>query len=203
MRKVAISLESHETFVQKKRRRDRHAILTLALVFAVIAILFYAVGQASEPVKYETYTVQHGDRLWTIAQRYYPHEDTRISVDAIQKANGMKQADIEPGQQLQIPVTSRDGYRELKMEATAYCLRGNRTKCGTWPATRKTVAVDPDVIPLGTELVIDGEPGYVAEDTGKLIKGNKMDIYMNDRDAALQFGRQMVTVRLEADANAS
>jgi len=50
-------------------------------------------------------------------------------------------------------------------EATAYCYTGNRTATGTWPS-RGTIAVDPEVIPLGTRLHIEGYGEGIAEDTG-------------------------------------
>ena len=49
------------------------------------------------------------------------------------------------------------------------------TASGTAPQQGRTVAVDPDVIPLGTELTIDGAAGYIAEDTGSGIAGNTLD----------------------------
>ena len=62
------------------------------------------------------------------------------------------------------------------------------------------VAVDPRVIPLGTRLYIvsqDGQYVYgycVAEDTGGLIKGNKVDLYFNTWDECIQFGYRPVTI---------
>jgi 3D (Asp-Asp-Asp) domain-containing protein len=41
---------------------------------------------------------------------------------------------------------------------------------------------------------IDGT--YVAEDTGGAIKGNIIDVYMQDYDTCLQFGRRQVEVRV-------
>jgi 3D (Asp-Asp-Asp) domain-containing protein len=51
-----------------------------------------------------------------------------------------------------------------------------------------TVAVDPKVIPLGTYLWIDGIGFRVAQDTGRLIKGNIIDVYVNNHKKALNNG---------------
>ncbi len=62
------------------------------------------------------------------------------------------------------------------------------------------VAVDPKVIPLGTKLYIestDGTSSYgyaSAEDTGSAIKGNKIDLFFENRSDALRFGRRTVKV---------
>ncbi|MFZ5688644.1 MAG: 3D domain-containing protein [Bacillota bacterium] len=41
---------------------------------------------------------------------------------------------------------------------------------------------------------IEGHGWRVAEDTGGLIKGNRIDIYMNSEDEAIRFGRREVRV---------
>ena len=56
-----------------------------------------------------------------------------------------------------------------------------------------SVAVDPAVIPYGTELEIDGKT-YIAHDCGGAVKGNRIDVYFADHKEALNFGvkRKMV-----------
>ena len=67
------------------------------------------------------------------------------------------------------------------------------TATGTRATANRTIAVDPTVIPYGAEVVIDGQI-YIAEDTGGVIKGNKVDIYFNTHEEALQYGRRQVEV---------
>lgn len=68
------------------------------------------------------------------------------------------------------------------------------TKLETKP-TDKTVAVDPNVIPLGSKLYINGEY-YIAEDTGDAIKGNRIDINCATHSEALNNGTGYVKVFL-------
>ena len=73
------------------------------------------------------------------------------------------------------------------------------TYSGT-PARVGAIAVDPNIIPLGSKLYIVSEDGQyvygycVAEDTGSAIKGYAVDLYYNYYDECIQFGRRDVTV---------
>ena len=85
--------------------------------------------------------------------------------------------------------------RTHNMEATAYTWTGSRTATGTWPS-RGTVAVDPRVIPLGSELYVEGYGPAVAADTGGAIKGQIIDLYMDSYEEAIQFGRREVQIEV-------
>lgn len=65
----------------------------------------------------------------------------------------------------------------------------------------RVVAVDPDVIPLGTTMTVRLASGYefaaIAMDTGVAIKGAKIDVLVADLDGAKQFGRQAVEIRID------
>lgn len=68
-----------------------------------------------------------------------------------------------------------------------------KTSTGTIPQQGRTIAVDPSVIPLGSEVVINGN-SYIAEDTGGGIKGNRIDIFFSSHQEALNWGRQILEV---------
>ena len=58
-----------------------------------------------------------------------------------------------------------------------------------------SIAVDPSVIPYRTEVIINGN-AYKAQDCGGAIKGNRIDVYFEDHQAALNFGVQYAEVYL-------
>lgn len=78
---------------------------------------------------------------------------------------------------------------------TAYCpcatcngkWVGSKTASGTTPTARRTIAVDPTVIPYGTKVVLNGHT-YTAEDSGSAIKGNRIDVFFNTHAEAMNFG---------------
>lgn len=61
-----------------------------------------------------------------------------------------------------------------------------------------TVGVDPDVIPLGSDVLVDYGDGeihyYRADDAGGAVKGNHIDLCVASHDEALQLGRRTTTV---------
>ena len=62
-----------------------------------------------------------------------------------------------------------------------------KTASGATAEAGKTIAVDPDVIPYGTEVIINGHI-YIAQDCGGAIQGNRIDIYCDSHDEALKNG---------------
>ena len=75
------------------------------------------------------------------------------------------------------------------------CNDGNphTTALGTTPTVGRTIAVDPSVIPYGTEVMINDHI-YIAEDCGEAIKGNRIDILYETHNEAYCHGMQQVEV---------
>ena len=86
----------------------------------------------------------------------------------------------------------------MVFRATAYsweCGTGDNLTASMTPVRVGVVAVDPKVIPLGSQVEINGQV-YWAEDTGSAIVGNRIDIFMESREEALSWGRQYVTAKI-------
>ncbi|WP_347861774.1 ubiquitin-like domain-containing protein [Salimicrobium sp. PL1-032A] len=93
--------------------------------------------------------------------------------------------------------------RTLQMEATAYT--ADCAGCSGVTATgvdlnanpdKKVIAVDPNVIPLGSEVWVEGYGTAVAADTGGAINGNRIDLHVSDKGEAFNFGRKRVQVKI-------
>ena len=119
-------------------------------------------------------------------------------------------ANLIPKEPPQVPshtFTFPPFIRELDIEATAYteaedeCGRPKghpdygRTASGEF-VKRGIIAVDTDVIPMHSKVLITGaghlDGIYVAKDTGGAIVGNRVDIYVTTKEEAFNFGRRKV-----------
>lgn len=80
---------------------------------------------------------------------------------------------------------------------THYCCEKRKHICGTGAGITatgtqvtagRTIAVDPSVIPYGTEVYIEGYGWRVAEDCGGAVKGKHIDIAVETHSQALSIG---------------
>ena len=93
-------------------------------------------------------------------------------------------------------VEETEEVESITFKVTAYCPCkkcsdnwGRMTSTGVLAKAGRTIAVDPKVIPYGTEVTINGNT-YVAEDCGGAIKGNRIDIYFDTHQETVEFGVQ-------------
>ncbi|MGM8366624.1 LysM peptidoglycan-binding domain-containing protein [Virgibacillus sp. W0181] len=96
----------------------------------------------------------------------------------------------------------QDG-KTISVSATAYTAKC--TGCSGITATgvdlnsnpnAKVIAVDPNVIPLGSKVHVEGYGEAIAADTGGAINGNKIDIHVPTKDQAYSWGVRNVNVTI-------
>lgn len=58
---------------------------------------------------------------------------------------------------------------------------GDLTSTGVKAQVNHTIAVDPSIIPYGSEIKIDGQI-YVAEDCGGAVKNNVIDVWVESKN---------------------
>ena len=73
-------------------------------------------------------------------------------------------------------------------------LENGKTSIGRKPVVGRTIAVDPKVIPYGSHVFIPGFGWRIAEDTGAQIKGNRIDILVENEEKAFDLGRKSALV---------
>ena len=98
-------------------------------------------------------------------------------------------------------------YIEDVFTITAYCKENYPHICndgesiytstGTVATSGRTIAVDPNYIPYGTQVEIEGVGVRVAEDCGGAIKGeNRIDLLVETHQEALEWGIQTRKVKI-------
>lgn len=147
----------------------------------------------------------------TITIKVYAMEEAVTEITSTTETTTVAQETTTEEETTDIPLTTVKfedipEYTELgTFKLTAYCIcqeccgkspehpEYGITASGTRATPGRSVAVDTSVIPFGTKLYINGNT-YIAEDTGKLVKGNVVDIcFENHREAEL-FGYEYAKV---------
>lgn len=93
----------------------------------------------------------------------------------------------------------------IKSEVTGYCAcvkccgkNDGITYSGLPVKAGLTIAMDLSKYPLGTKVMIEGfeDTIFEVQDKGSAITGNDIDVYFNTHEEALQFGRQVLNVKI-------
>lgn len=166
---------------RKERRGLAHelrAYIMIAKIIAITAILLigiHAINQLDAIMTQQTHIIKTQadamDQLMWIRQ----------DIDELKN----NEAEIEPLEQISLGEFAITHY----CACSRCCGKSDGiTATGTQATAGRTIAVDPEVIPLGTEVIIDGQ-SYIAEDTGRAIKGNKIDIFCESHEEAINRGR--------------
>ncbi|AGX04345.1 MULTISPECIES: LysM peptidoglycan-binding domain-containing protein [Bacillus] len=109
----------------------------------------------------------------------------------------------QPAPEASAPVAQEEVGKEITVTATAYT--ASCEGCSGVTSTgidlnanpdQKVISVDPNVIPLGSKVYVEGYGNAIAGDTGGSIKGNKIDVFIPTKEEAIKFGRQTLTVRI-------
>ncbi|HEU4563527.1 MAG TPA: 3D domain-containing protein [Gemmatimonadaceae bacterium] len=91
----------------------------------------------------------------------------------------------------------------VPVQITAYCLRGF-TRLGH-EVREGIIAADPRVFPLGREVELfvgrEHRGRFLVSDTGRKIKGRRIDVWMDSCRDAIRFGRRRGKALLVARAD--
>ena len=206
--------------IQKKQK----AVLMLTLLLVVfVTVSGFMWNHGFQTTKIETRTVEvpvvvQYERVDTLpkGEEKVLQEGT-VGLDEVEEEIHYKQGDVIDTKELQRktitpmqPKVVQVGTREVEvsrsydrvrevitMEATAYLPTdggGDGITATGIRARDGVVAVDPNVIPLGTRVYIPGYGEAIAADTGGDIVGNRIDVVLEDYGSAMQFGRRTVDV---------
>ena len=151
-------------------------------------------GEAGSVEKKYEVTLENGEEV----ERELVSEEVKKESEKRVVAVGTKQI-----QQLASRSGNDSSGKTLYMKATAYT--AECTGCSGVTRTginlnnnrnAKVIAVDPNVIPLGTKVWVEGYGNAIAGDTGGAIKGNRIDIHVPTKSEAYRFGVRNVKVKI-------
>ncbi|MHB8968353.1 MAG: PcsB-like coiled-coil domain-containing protein [Thermoleophilia bacterium] len=149
-------------------KRDELAVLESELIAAEEALLNAQAEQSAYVSSLESQMAANSDQL---AQLQNEAAQIEANMNSIQS-----QSDSSGGYN---PPPA--GGTTFSVTSTAYCLTG-RTATGMY-AGPGIIAVDPGVIPLGSQVYVSGYGNAIAADTGGAIRGNKIDVWLPCSDA--------------------
>ncbi|HJF31502.1 MAG TPA: LysM peptidoglycan-binding domain-containing protein [Sporosarcina psychrophila] len=193
----------------------KNMLLTLILTIALLVS-----GANESAASSSMYTVKKGDTLYKISRMY------NTTVANLKSWNNLKSDLIYPKQKLSIASSAKKSkktaatankpagktisrssstkpVKEFTVSATAYTAYCNGcsgiTKTGInlrENSDLKVIAVDPNVIKLGTKVHVEGYGYAIAGDTGGSIKGNKIDVFIPSKSEAYKWGRKNVKITI-------
>jgi len=105
---------------------------------------------------------------------------------------GIKELNLKEDKILKVLEMEASGYTGGVGNVGYFTCTGHRVRKGI-------VAVDPNVIKLGTKLYVQGYGYAQALDVGSAIKGNKIDLYFETYQEAIKWGRKKVKVFILKD----
>ena len=119
-------------------------------------------------------------------------------------AKDAKAADLPQMEEVMQQIRQQEAAQtqEQTFTVTAYCpcekccgaYANGYTATGERATQGVTIAADPDVLPMGTKIELDGHT-YTVQDTGGAIAGNRLDLYFDSHEDALRWGVREKIVR--------
>lgn len=193
-----IQQEDAEEFRQREARRTqrirrnakRDQLLALAAAILAIALALASVAQA-KAVEPDPESVEESAPVVEIVQEQddprEENENELIEAALLASAHRLDNVTVT-----HYCICQRCCGKAPDHPAYGITASGRRATPGV------SVAVDPEVIPLGSDVLVDYGDGvihyYAADDTGSGVTGRHIDLCAGSHEEALQMGRRTATV---------
>ena len=178
--------------IMKERRRKKRMYRRIRNFFLMILFIVLFIGSITtfeNQKENGKFRQQIEEQQETIAlQQEKIRQQEKELDELLEEVNRVK----EENQKLQF----------FSMVATGYCAceqccdkEDGITASGKKAQANHTVAM-PEGFSFGTMVEIDGMGIYTVEDRGGAIKGNRIDIYFDSHEEALEFGIKDIRIRI-------
>lgn len=188
--------------------------LILSLSLVLFSSIFYVNTTSAA-----THTVKAEENIEAIAKRYDTTVNEILELNRIEKASDIvehlvlrlpepkpKETPKEQPKNEEVKKETIEDYEVVKtltVEASAFTAGcsgcSGKTAYGIDLHKNpdiKLIAVDPNMIPLGTKVWVKGYGIAIAGDTGGSIKGGKIDVFMKTKKEAYSWGRKKVEIKI-------
>lgn len=182
---------------EERRARQRECMVRITfdcmLLLAFLAVLAALITPADADMEVRAKPVREDGRL--------PGDDVPATARCFMTEEEVEQAENEMIEAALLARATRiDDVTVTHYDVCMECC--GKTDGITASGVRATpgvmVAVDPSVIPLGADVLVDYGDGeikyYRADDVGAAIKGNRIDLCVETHEEALNLGRRTATV---------
>jgi len=174
------------SFRAKSWLRKNAILITLLIVIGVIIGLVLIIFDMGAEINALTHKV---DKL-TAANVGLKADNKTLSEDCMFYLHKIDSLRAE-----KVTITSKStSLKSIGTFEVTYYTTGEKgvtgiTKTGTVATAKRTIAVDPEVVPLGTKVYINGIGERTAEDVGGLIKGRRIDVFVDGPSDIPSVGR--------------
>ena len=135
-----------------------------------------------------------------IAERSPSNEAPRERTTEPKQTNLVSDKGVSKKNPNKVVKTNATYYTSSCNGCSGFTATGQDVRSSTYVNGKRVIAVDPNVIPLGSTVRVTTGNGEqfeaIAGDTGGAIKGNKIDILVGDKSTARSLGRTSATVEV-------
>lgn len=183
---------------EERRRRSQRRLMYITYLLFLLLLLawllsYMAMTVEAGPVQYKAEIIRDDGRL--------PGDDTPATTRCYMTEDEIEAAENEMIEAALLANATRlDGVTVTHYCPCAACCGKSDgiTASGLRATPGVTVAVDPEIIPLGADVLVDYGDGeikyYRADDTGSAVKGAHIDLCMASHEEAVQAGVRTATV---------
>jgi 3D (Asp-Asp-Asp) domain-containing protein len=190
--------------------KDKHITIITIIAVALAMVVSY-LGWYNNQISQELKTIQN-DYSIMFGELEITKENLQAEIANSIKLNDAYNNKIQELAEINQTIVDlkKDEYKLIylgEFKLTAYC--SCEVCCGQWAIDREldengnpiiytasgniaqvnhTIAVDPSVLPFGSEVYIPGYGIFVAEDSGYGVNGNHIDIYFESHEEAVSHG---------------
>lgn len=180
---------------ERKRRSNRRLMMITYLLFLILMLGYLTMTAEAEPQEEPAEpTVQTIDGI-------LPGDDTPATTRCYMTEEEVEQAENEMIEAALLARATRiDNVTVTHYDCCVECCGKDDgiTASGVRATPGVTVAVDPSVIPLGADVLVDYGDGdikyYRADDVGGAVKGNHIDLCVSSHQEAVELGRKTAAV---------